>query len=88
MSIGGDSAEVILTVVNVQIFTVKAHIRLPNGGKSRVVQLQNVKLEDTSDKHFQLWSLWAATTSDLMILTYGWHCNSTEQTLFGKLFPS
>jgi len=28
---------------------VTAHINLPNCGKSRVVQLQNVKLEDTSD---------------------------------------
>jgi hypothetical protein len=33
MSIGGDSAEVFLTIVNVQIFMVIAHIHLPNGGK-------------------------------------------------------
>jgi len=88
MSNGGDSAEVILTEVNVQIFMVKAHIRLPNGAKSRFVQLQNMKLEDTSDKHFQLRSLRAALTSDLRILKCGSYCNSMEQTLFGKLFPS
>jgi hypothetical protein len=33
MSIGGDSAEVILTIVNVQIFMAITHIHLPNGGK-------------------------------------------------------
>jgi len=86
MSIGGDSADVIVTIVNVQIFMVKAHIHLPNGGTSRVVQLQNVKLEDTSDKHFQFRSLRAALTADLRTLTYGWHCNSMEWTLFRKLF--
>jgi hypothetical protein len=71
MFIGGNSTEVIRTIGNVQIFMVKLHISLPNGGKSRVVQLQNVKLEDTSYKHSQLRSLRAALSSNLRILSYG-----------------
>jgi hypothetical protein len=67
MSIGGDSAKVILTKVKVQIFMVIVHIHLPNGGKSRVFQLQNVKLEDKCNKHFQLRSLRAALACDLRI---------------------
>jgi hypothetical protein len=49
MSIGGNITEVIGTIVDEQIFMVTARISLPNCGKGRVVHLQNIKLEETSD---------------------------------------
>jgi hypothetical protein len=71
MSIGGNSTEAIRNIVNVQIFMVKLRISLLNGGKIRVVKLQNVTMEDMGDEHFQLRSLWAELTYNLRILTYG-----------------